>query len=167
MECSPHARVWVSLLLGLAMLIHGTQAQNSPQDYVAAHNAARAQVGVGPISWDDTVAAYAENYANQRIGDCSMIHSGGNGGQYGENIFGGGGSGWTAVDAVNSWVDEKSNYDYNTNTCASEQMCGHYTQVVWQNSVRLGCARVECNNGGTFITCNYDPAGNVDGERPY
>ncbi|XP_031481899.1 pathogenesis-related protein PRB1-3-like [Nymphaea colorata] len=156
--------VWVSLLLGLGMLVHGTYAQNSPQDFVDAHNAARAQDGVGPISWDDTVAAYAQNYLNKTISDCSLTHSGG---QYGENLYWGPGSRWTAVDAVNLWVAEKSNYDYATNTCATGKDCGHYTQVVWRNSVRLGCARVECNNGDTFITCNYDPAGNVDGERPY
>ncbi|KAK2998900.1 hypothetical protein RJ639_023346, partial [Escallonia herrerae] len=40
------------------------------------------------------------------------------------------------------------------------QMCGHYTQVVWRNSVRLGCARVQSNSGWWFIACNYDPPGN-------
>ena len=29
----------------------------------------------------------------------------------------------------------------------------HYTQIVWKNSVRMGCAKVRCNNGQTFITC--------------
>ncbi|KAI9112444.1 hypothetical protein K1719_016641 [Acacia pycnantha] len=58
-------------------------AQNSPQDYVKAHNAARSQLGVPNINWVDTVAAYANNYATQRKGDCQLAHSGGN---YGENI---------------------------------------------------------------------------------
>ncbi|XP_031481784.1 pathogenesis-related protein PRB1-3-like [Nymphaea colorata] len=164
MKRSTGALVWVCLVLGLGMLIHGTHAQNSPQDFLAPHNAARAEVGVGPMSWDDEVAAYAEGYANQRVGDCNLEHSGG---RYGENIFQGSGSGWTAADAVSDWVNEKTNYDYDTNTCASEQMCGHYTQMVWRKSVRLGCARVECDNGGTFITCNYYPPGNVQGQRPY
>ncbi|URD89142.1 hypothetical protein MUK42_32887 [Musa troglodytarum] len=62
-----------------------TIAQNSAQDFVDAHNSARAAVGVGPVSWDDNVAAYAQNYANQRIGDCQLVHSRGS---YGENLFG-------------------------------------------------------------------------------
>ncbi|XP_077233493.1 pathogenesis-related protein PRB1-2-like [Tasmannia lanceolata] len=150
-------------VMGLAMA-HFCQAQNSPQDYLNPHNAARAQVGVGPMTWDNTVAAYAQNYANQRIGDCQLMHSGG---PYGENIFWGSGGDFTAVDAVNAWVNERGDYNYAANACASGKQCGHYTQVVWRNSVRLGCARVRCNSGAIFITCNYDPPGNFVGQRPY
>ncbi|KAK1300949.1 hypothetical protein QJS10_CPB13g00044 [Acorus calamus] len=148
------------------MMIHTSQAQNSPQDFLDAHNAARAQVGVGPMSWSDTVAAYAQNYANQRAADCALEHSD-SGGLYGENIFKGSGSDWTAKDAVDLWVGEEKNYDYNSNTCADGEMCGHYTQVVWANSVELGCARVNCDGDGVFITCNYSPPGNFNGEWPY
>ncbi|KAK9690539.1 hypothetical protein RND81_09G135900 [Saponaria officinalis] len=75
-------------------------------------------------------------------------------------------NGFTGVDAVNLWIAEKSNYDYASNSCKNGE-CGHYTQVVWRDSVRLGCARVTCQNGGVFVTCNYDPPGNYIGERPY
>ena len=148
-------------LVGLA-LVHTSCAQNSQQDYLNAHNTARAQVGVGSMTWNNTVASYAQNYANQRIGDCNLVHSNG---PYGENIAWGSGS-LTGTDAVNLWVGEKPNYDYNSNSCVGGK-CGHYTQVVWRNSVRLGCARVQCNNGGLFVTCNYDPPGNYVGQRPY
>ena len=148
-------------LMGLT-LVHLTLAQDSKEDYLNAHNAARADVGVPSLTWDDTVAAYAQNYANQRIGDCNLVHSGG---KYGENIAWGSAD-LSGTDAVKMWVDEKANYDYNSNSCVGGQ-CGHYTQVVWRNSVRLGCAKVRCNNGGTFIGCNYDPPGNYNNERPY
>ena len=145
-------------------LAHTSYAQNSQQDYLNAHNAARAQVGVGTMTWNNTVATYAQNYANQRIADCNLVHSGG---PYGENIAWGSPS-LTGTDAVNLWVAEKADYDYNSNTCASGKVCGHYTQVVWSNSVRLGCARVQCNdNKGWFVICNYDPPGNYIGQRPY
>ncbi|KAF3342049.1 pathogenesis-related protein 1-like protein [Carex littledalei] len=142
-----------------------TLAQNTQQDYLDSHNAARSAVSVADISWDDTVQAYAENYANQRKSDCSLVHSGG---QYGENLFMGSSTSYTGVDAVNLWVNEKQYYDYNTNTCASGETCGHYTQVVWRHSTQLGCARVECdNNAGVFIICSYNPPGNYNGEKPY
>ncbi|KAJ6671079.1 CYSTEINE-RICH SECRETORY PROTEIN-RELATED [Salix viminalis] len=148
-------------LVSLA-LVHPSHAQNLPQDYLNAHNAARSQVSVANIIWDSTVAAYALNYANSRISDCSLVHSNG---PYGENLAKGSGS-FTGTAAVNLWVAEKPHYDYASNSCVGGQ-CLHYTQVVWRNSVRVGCARVQCTNGWWFISCNYDPPGNYIGQRPY
>ena len=147
----------------VSTLIHVSLAQNSHQDFVNAHNAARAKVGVGPIRWNYTIAAYAQAYANKRIGDCNLEHSMG---PYGECLA----EGYailSAVDAVNLWVNEKQYYDYESNSCIGTDECRHYTQVVWRDSVHLGCARVKCNNGWLFVTCNYDPPGNYEGERPY
>ncbi|XP_010053000.1 pathogenesis-related protein 1 [Eucalyptus grandis] len=160
-----HLIFLVALTLALTLaLIPLSIAQDSPQDYVAAHNAARSQVGVGPMAWDETVAGYARDYANKHASDCTqLVHSGG---PYGENLA------WASPDltgtgAVNMWVGEKPDYDYNSNSCAPGKVCGHYTQVVWRNSVRLGCAKVQCATGGTLATCNYDPPGNVGGQKPY
>ncbi|CAL9204864.1 pathogenesis-related protein 1C [Musa acuminata AAA Group] len=150
-------------VMALAMA-YTTLAQNSPQDFVDAHNKARAAVGVGPVSWDDKVTAYAENYAKQRIGDCQLVHSHG---PYGENLFWGSNTDYTGIDAVKSWVDEKQYYDHNSNSCADGQVSGHYTQVVWQDSKTIGCARAQCDNGGIFIICNYNPEGNIEGQSPY
>ncbi|KAM3377389.1 hypothetical protein P3S68_009802 [Capsicum galapagoense] len=143
-------------------IFHSSQSQYSLEDYLIPHNEARRQVGVGPMTWNDTLVAFAQNYANQRIGDCGMIHSHG---PYGECLA----AAFPYLNAsyaVKMWVDEKEWYDFKSNTCASGQVCGHYTQVIWRNSVRLGCARARCNNGWYFITCNYDPPGNYIGQRP-
>ncbi|TXG64858.1 hypothetical protein EZV62_011852 [Acer yangbiense] len=138
-------------------------AQNSPEDYVRAHKAARAEVGVGAIKWDNRVESYAQKYANKRKGDCKLVHSGG---PYGENIAWGS-SDLTGTAAVKLWVDEKPKYNYKSNSCIGGE-CRHYTQVVWRKSVRLGCAKVKCDNRrGTFIACNYDPPGNFVNQRPY
>ncbi|KAG6762561.1 hypothetical protein POTOM_033070 [Populus tomentosa] len=148
-------------LVSLA-LVHPSHAQNSPQDYLNAHNAARSQVTVANIIWDNTVAAYALNYSNSRISNCNLVHSNG---PYGENLAKGSGS-FTGTAAVNLWVAEKPYYDYASNSCVGGE-CLHYTQVVWRNSVRVGCARVQCTNGWWFVSCNYDPPGNYIEERPY
>ncbi|XP_059647921.1 pathogenesis-related protein PR-1 type-like [Cornus florida] len=149
--------------LSLAM-VPSSQAQNLPQDYLDAHNAARSAVGVGEMTWDNSVAEFAQNYANQRSQDCALQHSTNR--PYGENIAIGGGD-FTGKAAVDLWVAEKQNYDHNSNSCAGGEVCGHYTQVVWRDSVRLGCARVKCTSGSWFVTCNYDPPGNVNGRPPY
>ncbi|VAI38039.1 unnamed protein product [Triticum turgidum subsp. durum] len=71
-------------------------AQNSEQDFVDAHNAARADVGLGEVTWDATVTAFAQDYADQRRGDCQLIHTP-DGRPYGENLYGGGGGGTEAI----------------------------------------------------------------------
>ncbi|EMS62872.1 Pathogenesis-related protein PRMS [Triticum urartu] len=166
MEYSPKLAVVLLLALASAMAV---AAQNSPQDFVDPHNAARADAGVGPVTWDDNVAAYAQNYAEQRRGDCQLIHTP-DGRPYGENLFGGSGTQWTAADAVNSWVSEKQYYDHGSNSCSAPEgdSCGHYTQVVWRDSTAIGCARVVCDSSDdVFIICSYNPPGNYVGQSPY
>ncbi|CAH2076985.1 unnamed protein product [Thlaspi arvense] len=152
--------VAIALFLAFAVPL---KAQDRIQDYLDVHNRARAQVGVRPLKWHPDVAEYARQYALRMRGDCRLTHSGG---RYGENLAG------STVDlsgaaAVTMWVNERSDYDYDSNTCRSGKVCGHYTQVVWRNSEWVGCAKVGCNNGGTFIICSYDPPGNVKGSRPF
>ncbi|KAA0031383.1 hypothetical protein IC582_000159 [Cucumis melo] len=151
-------------VLNCFTMLPSSLAQDSPQDYLNGHNQARAAVRVRLIQWDEKVANYSRQYANLRMNDCRLVHSNG---PYGENIAWGSPD-LSGTDAVKLWVNEKQYYDYNTNSCASGKVCGHYTQVVWKNSVRLGCAKVKCRNkGGVFIVCNYDPRGNIVGQRPY
>ncbi len=140
----------------------------------AAHNAARAAASpapnppLTPLTYDGTVAATAQAWAN----NCMFVHSHG---QYGENLFAGAGATYSPADVVGSWVGEDANYDYATNTCASGQVCGHYTQVVWASSLRLGCGVANCTANSPFKgftnwqlwVCNYDPPGNFVGEKPY
>lgn len=159
-------RIWSSFLaivsimgLSLAQL---TLSQNTHKDYLDAHNTARAHVGVRPLTWNRTLAAYARKYANTRIRYCELEHSNG---PYGENIAEGYDN-FSGKDAVNLWISENANYDHHSNSCVGGE-CLHYTQVVWRNTVHLGCARAHCKSGWWFITCNYDPPGNYEGERPY
>ncbi|KAH9806036.1 SCP domain-containing protein [Citrus sinensis] len=114
------------------------------------------------------IEKYARWWANQRKADCKLQHSFPEDNfKLGENIFWGSGSTWTPRDAVSVWAGEEKYYTYATNTCQEGQQCGHYTQIVWKNTRRIGCARVVCDSGDVFMTCNYDPVGNYVGERPY
>ncbi|KAL2476820.1 CAP superfamily protein [Forsythia ovata] len=116
-----------------------------------------------PLSYGkNTLAAYAYKYATHRSADCAMEHSEG---PYGENLAAGS---WnvSAKEAVEMWIEEKKFYNKKSNTCDGGE-CLHYTQVVWADTHWVGCARVKCQDGWTFVTCNYDPPGNYICERPY
>ncbi len=70
----------------------------------------------------------------------------------------------TAAEAVNGWAAEAPGYDIRTNACAG--VCGHYTQIVWASPRAVGCA-VASNGYRQVWVCDYDPPGNIVGERPY
>ncbi|PWA58058.1 pathogenesis-related protein [Artemisia annua] len=131
----------------------------------ALQNQARAARRVPPLVWDPKLARYAAMYAKQRQQDCLLRHSNG---PYGENIFWGSGNGWRPAQAAAAWVGERRWYAYGSNSCNGGQECGHYTQIVWKTTCRVGCAKVTCAKGrGVFMICNYDPPGNYIGEKPY
>jgi uncharacterized protein YkwD len=72
---------------------------------------------------------------------------------------------------IQDWFDEKANYDFNGPSCRKEP-CGHYTAVVWATTQEVGCGLAKCNMAGLgpnthFFVCNYGPAGNDYGTRPY
>ncbi|KAK4374516.1 hypothetical protein RND71_005193 [Anisodus tanguticus] len=114
-----------------------------------------------PLTWDLNLENYAKWWASSRREDCRLMHSFPEGDfKLGENIYWGSGNTWTPTDAVNAWADEKKYYDYASNSCVEGQLCGHYTQIVWKTTRRVGCARVICDSGDVFMTCNYDPPGN-------
>lgn len=82
----------------------------------------------------------------------------------------------TLMGAITAWHKEEKDYDFSTNKCAPGEVCGHYTQMVWANSRRIGCAVASCpsvknafddNRGGTLVFCRYSPAGNVAGVSPF
>jgi pathogenesis-related protein 1 len=155
----------IAFSLILFSFFTATIAHNSIQEILKAHNDVRAGLGLKPLKWNLLLQAYATAYSLKRKFDCKLEHSDG---PYGENLFWASPYGYyNYTDAVNNWVSEKEYYDYESNTCQPDQMCGHYTQVVWANTERVGCAEVKCLNGDQFLTCNYDPPGNYIGEKPY
>ncbi|XP_069488646.1 GLIPR1-like protein 2 isoform X3 [Ambystoma mexicanum] len=60
----------------------------------------------------------------------------------GENLWLGN-PGATIV-ATESWYNETKFYTYSTQACTNE--CGHYKQVVWGNTYKLGCAAHVCDS---------------------
>ncbi|KAF0927877.1 hypothetical protein E2562_036798 [Oryza meyeriana var. granulata] len=133
-------------------------------EFLEAHNRVRARYGMQPLRWNNKLARYARRWSAARRFDCVLMHSPES--PYGENVFWGTGWDWRAGDAVSSWASEAASYDWRAQTCHAGQMCGHFTQLVWNDTELVGCGRAECVAGGVFITCSYDPPGNWQGEVP-
>ncbi|XLR56038.1 hypothetical protein HN51_010361 [Arachis hypogaea] len=144
-------------------------AQNSPQDYLEAHNIARAEVGVNPLLWDNELESQANTFLSKHIVDCLDRVSISPHPMYGQNILSSPSKSFTGAFAVAYWVAKKQNYDYRSNTCigGNPAKCVTYTQVVSKSSTYVGCARANCLNGGTLVICYYHPPGNILGTRPY
>lgn len=134
------------------------------KQFLSAHNKVRKMYDEPPLKWNKKLTRYARRWAAKRAFDCRMVHSYG---PYGENLFWAKHDHWTPSEAVKSWVEEKKYYDPRKKSCAQGHMCGHYTQVVWKETKRLGCARTKCKNGGLYVMCVYDPPGNYVNESPF
>lgn len=91
--------------------------------------------------------------------------------QIGQNLWAGSGP-YSPTLATDAWFNEIKFYSYDSNACAAGEVCGHYTQVAWAKSYALGCGISYCPQissiaNGHYIVCNYGPAGNYVGEKPY
>ncbi|GLJ27163.1 hypothetical protein SUGI_0532530 [Cryptomeria japonica] len=154
----------VFLVVGLLSRVEGLTNSQAIADFIDPQNEARKAIGVPPLKWNDTVAAFARNYARQRRTDCLLQHS--EGSPYGENIFWGKGPKWTRRQAMNAWIDQKKWYIHASNTCTCPD-CTHYTQIVWATTTSVGCSIIKCKSNDTWVICSYDPPGNYIGARPY
>jgi len=129
---------------------------------LAAHNAVRATQSIRPLTWSETLAARAQDWANTLLTRGEFIHHLKS--PYGENLFEIDGATASPEQVVEAWAAESRDYDYATNKC--RKVCGHYTQIVWAATTKVGCG-VARNARREIWVCNYDPPGNYIGKRPY
>ncbi|TAQ88471.1 hypothetical protein B7494_g3186 [Chlorociboria aeruginascens] len=160
----------------------------SPTDYISSaifyHNVHRANHSAAAVTWDDTLASYAQGVAQT----CVFAHNlDAGGGNYGQNIAANGGSDTTAnADLVpivgshisNAWYyGEVNEFPFNTNDVPIPDSTNnvpdylHFSQVVWKDTTTIGCFTQFCpaasvfpSDPSYFTVCNYGPAGNVGGE---
>jgi len=155
--------------------LEGRALTTTQYAYLNAHNAARATHGAKALSWTGTGANLAQTWANK----CVWQHGGASG--FGQNLFISATSGSTIKadprQALNSWMAEESLYDFSKPGFSSAT--GHFTQVVWKSTTRVGCASAICKNikdgsgkllfstqfpTSAFTVCNYHLPGNYQGQ---
>ncbi|XP_078362792.1 Golgi-associated plant pathogenesis-related protein 1-like isoform X1 [Oculina patagonica] len=135
-----------------------------------AHNDKRAlHAGTSGLTWDATLAQHAQDWANHLIDLGVMQHSEVAG--EGENLY----EAWSSsqidascADAVQAWYDEIK--DYSFNNPGFSDATGHFTQVVWKGTTKVGvgvATSSEPNEKGAYISiavARYSPPGNYMGQ---
>jgi pathogenesis-related protein 1 len=146
------------------------------EEFVAEHNRIRREVGVGPVVWSPKLAAFAQAWADELARTGRFEHRPADGEWarvYGENLAIGFGDAFGVRSAVAMWYDERKSYTAGEPIPAefSELKAGHYTQLVWRGTTAVGAGKAILQTGErkgwTVIVANYDPSGNVTGEKPY
>ena len=168
--------------------------------FLKAHNDARRKVGLAPFVWSDDIGRYSLQWIKQNHRTCydaavagkplPIKHRPREGEfkqKYGENLAWWGGSGsieMNASRAVSLWIEEKVAFDKlnekkpyvvgdesaNQESDSKPIVVGHYTQIVWKETQRIGAARWTFKSRDrtvVLVVCNYDPPGNFRGEKPF
>ena len=126
---------------------------------LASHNMYRDKHGTGHMTFDEDACATAQKWSEHLAEIGKMEHS-----SYsdrhncGENLFGSF-RGPEFPDPSKLWYREIKDYDFDH---PGGHKAGHFTQLVWKASKKLGCAQAR-NGGQHWVTCHYCPAGNYAG----
>jgi pathogenesis-related protein 1 len=139
------------------------RASSAPSDprfaaILEAHDARRARHCAAPLAWSDELARVAQSWADELARrDCAFEH---NQTQYGENLAAGTAGAFSPEEVVELWYRERQRYRFGAGRFSMET--GHFTQLVWRATERVGCGTTTCNGLDVWV-CNYDPPGNVEG----
>ena len=138
---------------------------------LAAHNRERAAAGVPALVWSDALAADARLWAEKMAQTREFEHAPTRTGKddQGENLWMGTKGAYSPDDMVGSWIDEKKLFKRGpfpkVSTSGNWVDVGHYTQLIWHNSVSVGCA-VSQSPEDDYLVCRYSPPGNWMGQDP-
>ena len=143
------------------------------EEFVHAHNEVRSAVKeptgysgtwqpLPPVAWSTSVQTSAQAWADhlRDSSHCQLSHENQN--TYGENLAAG--TNLTPAQAVDMWASERSSYTYGSGYSPGT---GHYTQLVWRDSVEIGCGMANCGDRSAVVSCRYSPPGNYIGVLPY
>ena len=135
---------------------------------LSAHNQARRQFGVAPVTWSDELAAGAMAHAQYmaRTGIYGHDQTPGRRKQAGENLWRGQRGVFSYDIMVRGMIDEarlfRPGHFPNNSITGDWHAVAHYTQIVWPTTTEVGCA-VASSASTDYFVCRYAPTGNKDG----
>lgn len=134
-----------------------------------AHNLERRNVGAAQLVWDFSLAAAADVYATElaRTGRWGHAPAHERLGQ-GENLWKGTRGYFTPERMVAQWAAGKRLFKPgifpNVSRSGNWAHVGHYTQIVWPATTRVGCS-IRSSAQSDYLVCRYSAPGNVTGGR--
>ncbi|KAL1502315.1 hypothetical protein ABEB36_007480 [Hypothenemus hampei] len=127
-----------------------------------AHNEYRKKHGVAPLKLDREISKISQQWADYLIKIGTMVHS--KNSEYGENIFmmESSNPNFTVSGSkpVDAWYSEINLHKFGAEP--KSLASGHFTQVVWKESEKLGVAFAK-KAGKVIVVANYYPPGNMIG----
>jgi hypothetical protein len=157
------AVTFVFVALGLSA--RGDADPRGASELLAAQNSYRASLGLAPLQWSDRLAASAQGWADHLAAIGRLEHSGS-----GQNLAMATAGTRSLTQLVALWGSEKAyfvNGDFPAISTRGDWMkVGHYSQMVWRATTEVGCGFAR-SHGRDVLVCNYDPPGNVMGERVF
>jgi len=158
----------ILLAVALVLVVPARAQDDFRSEVLAAHNAERAKAGLPPLVWDPVLAGQAGGWARRLAGLGHLRHAMQMG--EGENLWMGSQDQYSVTDMVADWIGEKAQYRRGTyphvSTTGNWEDVGHYTQIMWRQTEKLGCG-LDTGNGHDFLVCRYFPPGNVIGEEAF
>ena len=135
---------------------------------LVGHNQARQRYGAAPLRWDEALARDAAVYADRLARTNRFEHDPQQGRRpkQGENLWMGTRGAYSYREMIDLLVAERKYFRPGrfpgVSRTGDVSHVGHYTQIVWPTSQRVGCATAS-NRANDFLVCRYWPAGNVVG----
>ena len=181
----------------LLCLHNQTRSQTALGNFAGLYGNFSIATDMKRLRWDDKLEQVAQAWANQ----CQWMHNANRTTEYnalsptdingnaingtvsvGENLAYKGSSNQTsanyqyAIDGYVAWEDEGQDWgwgNFMVNDFCDTTACGHFTQLIWGDTYKVGCAVNYCPSGTlsnvptTYLVCNYASAGNYINNTPY
>ena len=136
------------------------------------HNEERQSLGLAPLAWDSALAQDAARYARQMATTNRFQHSARASRTVpsGENLWMGPRRLYAYDTMIGAFLDEKRLFRRvgklpDISSSGRWEDVGHYTQMIWRGTRKVGCAVAEGQNDD-YLVCRYFPAGNSFGKGP-
>lgn len=116
-----------------------------------------------PLVSDEALDRVAQAWADKLQKTGNLAHGmlrGPKGERLGQNVAWSSSPTWNATQGVDAWYNEIVHYDWSSPVF--RPTTGHFTQVVWKASTRVGVG-VSQGSKGTYVVVDYSPPGNVQG----